>query len=196
MKLRNSLWVFVPLAVFIGLALLLASGLGRDTEWLPTALKGKPVPDFTLPSLNQSGRTITPAIFKGHWTLLNVWASWCPTCHEEHPFLMQLARDGVRIVGLNYKDEKKAASEYLAQLGNPYIAIAMDKTGDVGLNLGVYGAPETFIINPRGRVVLRRVGNLDPRVWREKIAPVWKGPQPALQPASGQGQGQGESNDG
>ncbi|ASK33505.1 DsbE family thiol:disulfide interchange protein [Alcanivorax sp. N3-2A] len=166
-----SLWIFLPLIAFVALAILLASGLGRDPELLPSALAGKPVPDFSLPSL-VSERTLSNQDLTGRWQLLNVWATWCPTCHIEHPYLLELAARGVPIVGLNYKDEDSAARDYLAELGNPFTEVIVDKDGQLGLDLGVYGAPETFLINPQGEIVLRQVGDMNERVWQEKFAPV------------------------
>ncbi|WP_101674964.1 DsbE family thiol:disulfide interchange protein [Alloalcanivorax mobilis] len=166
-----SLWIFLPLIAFVALAILLASGLGRDPELLPSALAGKPVPDFSLPSL-VSERTLSNQDLTGRWQLLNVWATWCPTCHIEHPYLLELAARGVPIVGLNYKDEDPAARDYLAELGNPFTEVIVDKDGQLGLDLGVYGAPETFLINPQGEIVLRQVGDMNERVWQEKFAPV------------------------
>lgn len=180
------LWRVLPLLIFIGLAVLLWSGLGRDTEELPSALAGKPVPAMTLPSLLRQGETVDESVFQGRWSLLNVWATWCPTCYVEHPYLIELARAGVPIVGLNSRDEDQAALDYLADLGNPYVDVAVDKNGDYGLELGVYGAPETFVINPQGEVVLRHAGDLSPRVWADKIAPVWGGAGSPAGPAIGE----------
>ncbi|MDF1630197.1 MAG: DsbE family thiol:disulfide interchange protein [Alcanivoracaceae bacterium] len=174
MQPRKGLWMFLPLLAFLGLAVLLASGLGRDTEELPTALAGKPLPEIQLPSLMRRGTEVSNELFIGHWTLLNVWATWCPTCYVEHPYLINLAEQGIRIVGLNYKDETDKAREYLASLGNPYIEVAIDESGSYGIDLGVYGAPETFVINPQGEVVLRYVGELNDRSWQQRFAPVWE----------------------
>ena len=171
---RKGLWMFLPLLAFLALAALLASGLGRDTEELPTALAGKPLPTMQLPTLMRRGTDVTNDMFLGHWTLLNVWATWCPTCYVEHPYLMKLAERGVRIVGLNYKDEPDKARDYLARLGNPFIDVPVDESGRYGIDLGVDGAPETFVINPRGEVVLRYVGEVNDRSWQQRFAPVWE----------------------
>ena len=176
----NSPWVFLPLLGFILLAVLLASGLGRDPQELPSALVGKPVPACSLSSL-LTEETVTEASLTGRWQLLNVWATWCPTCHVEHPFLLALAAQGVPIAGLNYKDETPAARQYLANLGNPFTHVIVDADGQLGLDLGVYGAPETFLINPQGEIVLRHAGDLNERVWKEKFLP--------LMPAEQSGQG-------
>ena len=173
--MRKSLWVFLPLACFVALALLLASGLGKDSTELKTALADRPVPDFTLPSLLRQGATVSNQVFEGRWSLLNVWATWCPTCHVEHPYLLELADRGVAIVGLNYKDDSQAARAYLAERGNPFVEVPVDADGQMGLDLGVYGAPETFLVNPEGKVVLRHVGEVNERVWQEKFAPHMEG---------------------
>ncbi|MCG8393039.1 MAG: DsbE family thiol:disulfide interchange protein [Pseudomonadales bacterium] len=176
----NSPWVFLPLVGFVLLAVLLASGLGRDPQELPSALVGKPVPTFSLSSL-LTEETFTEESLRGRWQLLNVWATWCPTCHVEHPYLLELAARGIPIAGLNYKDETPAARQYLADLGNPFTHVIVDADGQLGLDLGVYGAPETFLINPQGEIVLRHAGDLNERVWQEKFVP--------LMPAARQGGG-------
>jgi cytochrome c biogenesis protein CcmG/thiol:disulfide interchange protein DsbE len=171
----KNVWRFIPVLVVLALAVLFFWALNRpDKEELPTALAGKPVPAFSLPALNHP-EPVTEEIFQGQWTLLNVWATWCPACHLEHPYLLELADKGVAIVGLDYKDDNEAAREYLAQKGNPFIAIPVDQDGRYGLDLGVYGAPETYVVNPQGEIVLRHVGELNEAVWQRKIAPVWEG---------------------
>lgn len=172
--MRKAWWGVFPLVAFIALAVLLASGLGRNTEELPSALAGKPLPAMQLPSLMRAGTEVNNELFLGHWTLLNVWATWCPTCYVEHPYLVKLAASGVRIVGLNYKDDDVKAREYLARYGNPYIEVPVDASGRYGIDLGVYGAPETYVINPQGKVVLRYVGEINDRSWQQRIAPVWQ----------------------
>lgn len=171
---KQSLWVFLPLLLFLALALLLALSLGKDPDKVPLAKQGEPLPQFALPSLLHQGKTVTPAIFKGHWSLLNVWATWCPTCHIEHAYLLKLARRGVRIIGMDYKDDPAAARRMLAHNGNPYVEVFVDRQGDFGLDLGVYGAPETYVINPQGEIVLRHVGNMTETVWQQEILPVWE----------------------
>ena len=170
--MTRYLWGLIPLAVFAALALLLNDGLGRDTETLPSALVGRPVPDFDLPALASAQDSYDQSLFNGRWSLLNVWATWCPTCYVEHPYFIQLARAGVAIVGLNYKDDDDKARNYLAELGNPYTEVLVDKRGTLALDLGVYGAPETFLINPEGEIVLRHAGEVNARVWEEKFMPL------------------------
>lgn len=178
MSRRATLWRFVPVLVLLALALLFFWALNRpDREEVPSARTGQPVPAFELPTLN-SDETRTEAVFEGHWSLLNVWGAWCPTCHVEHPYLLELAERGVRIVGLNYKDDLPEARAYLDKGGDPFAVNLVDEDGDYGLDLGVYGAPETWVINPEGEVELRHAGELNREVWQEKIAPVWEGEDP------------------
>ena len=172
--MKRVLWTFIPLAVFAMLVVLLASGLGRDPRTMPSALIGKPVPEFALPSLLDDEQILTHEMFKGQWTLLNVWATWCPTCYVEHPYFLKLARQGVNIVGVNYKDDLEKAENYLANLGNPYSQVIVDKTGTLAMDLGVYGAPETYVINPEGKILLRHAGEVNERNWQSKFAPVWQ----------------------
>ena len=171
----RALWAFIPLLAFLALAIVLARGLGRDTEAMPSPLVGQPVPDFALPALvGGDGELLTPEIFEGRWSLLNVWATWCPTCYIEHPYCIELARRGVAIVGINYKDDLDKARNYLANLGNPYTEVIIDERGTLAMDLGVYGAPETFVVDPEGRVRLRHAGEVNERVWRQKFAPFWE----------------------
>ncbi|EKF73921.1 thiol:disulfide interchange protein DsbE [Alcanivorax hongdengensis A-11-3] len=167
----KSLWVALPLLAFLALVGLLYSGLGKDPQKLPSALVGKDVPAFSLPSL-LTDETFTEQSLHGRWQLINVWATWCPTCHIEHPYLLTLAARGVPIVGINYKDEAGLARDYLANRGNPFVQVISDDSGQLGLDLGVYGAPETFLINPQGKILLRHAGNVDERVWNEEFLPL------------------------
>lgn len=173
--MKKSLWALIPLVLFLALVVLLYNGLGRDTEELPSTLVGQPVPDFSLPALIGEDRLLAPALFEGRWSLLNIWATWCPTCYVEHPYLLQLARQGVAIVGVNYKDNDEKARTYLAELGNPYTEVIVDKRGTLGMDLGVYGAPETYLINPQGHIVLRHTGEVNERAWQQKFLPLIKG---------------------
>ncbi len=175
---RGTIWRFVPVLILLALSLLFFWALNRpDRDEVPSGRTGEPVPAFKLPTLDGDDKR-TEAVFEGHWSLLNVWGSWCPTCYVEHPYLMKLADRGVRIVGLNYKDERPKAQAYLEDGGDPYVVTLVDKEGDYGLDLGVYGAPETWVINPEGVVKLRHAGELNREVWQRKIAPVWKGDSP------------------
>lgn len=165
----------IPLALFVGLAALLYVGLQGDPQELPSVLVGKPAPDFALGIIGdaQSKAGLSKAdLMSGETVVLNVWASWCGPCRVEHPILMEVARAGsVPLYGLNYKDKPADAQRFLDQLGNPYARIGADVTGRVGIDFGVYGVPETFVINGKGEIVLKHVGPLDRQAWKDKIEP-------------------------
>lgn len=160
-----KLTALLPVAVFFGLAVLFYVAIfGGDPSELPSALVGKPVPEFDLPaieSVDVPGFTHED-LAQGRVTLVNVWASWCVPCRQEHPLLEELARQsGVEIFGLNYKDSPDAAQRFLATLGNPFARVGADRNGRVAIDWGVYGVPETFVVDGSGRIVLKHVGALD-----------------------------------
>ena len=160
----NRFALFAPLAVFVVLSLFLLKGLDRDPAELPSALIGETFPVFTLPALNED-RMVTEQDLKSQVTLVNVWATWCFACRIEHPMLNQLADMGVAIVGLNYKDQNDKAQTWLEQRGNPYLFNIVDTDGSLGFDLGVTGAPETYLVDAQGVIRHRRVGVVDQRVW-------------------------------
>lgn len=166
--------LLLPLALFLVLAVFLYRGLFLDPAELPSALIGKPFPEFSLPSLHEPTRTLGAADLKGKPALVNVWATWCPTCKAEHEMLNKLAKQGVNIVGVNYKDDSAAARKWLEDFLDPYQLNIEDKAGSLGLNLGVYGAPETFLIDKDGIIRHKYVGAIDERVWREQLAPLYQ----------------------
>lgn len=168
--MKRVLVFALPLLFFLVLAALFFSRLGENNETLPTALAGKPLPAFSLPSLDD-GTLLTEKDLHGP-LLLNVWATWCPSCYEEHPYLMTLAQQGVVIVGIDYKDDAQAARAFLAERGSPYREVLVDVDGRLGLDLGVYGAPETFIIDAQGRIRHRIVGVVTPENFAAEIAPL------------------------
>lgn len=168
---RRWLVFILPLVLFAALALLLLNRNGEDPTLLPSARLGQPVPAFQLASLTEPGRMLDVGVFKGEVSLLNVWATWCVSCLAEHPTLMRLQQDGVRIIGVNYKDEREAAMAYLANHGDPYAEIVADSQGDLGLDLGVYGAPETYLVDRDGRIRYRAVGVIDDRAWLQELKP-------------------------
>jgi len=170
----KRLLLLLPLAVFLVIAVLLYRGLFLDPARLPSALVGKAFPDFALPSLDDPSRTLTRQDLLGKPALVNVWATWCPSCRQEHPVLNQLAASGVVIHGVNYKDDRPSAQRWLRTLHNPYRLNIEDAAGALGLNLGVYGAPETFIVDARGLIREKFVGVIDETVWRDKLAPVYQ----------------------
>ena len=164
-------WILVlPLLGFLAMMAFLYRGLYLDPAELPSALIGKPFPPFTLPDTHGQ-RTLTRADLLGKPALVNVWGTWCIACRVEHPVLNTLAQQGVVIYGINYKDEPAAAQKWLADYHNPYVFDISDKDGTLGLDLGVYGAPETFLIDARGVIRHKWVGVIDQTVWREQLAP-------------------------
>ncbi|WP_075184641.1 DsbE family thiol:disulfide interchange protein [Teredinibacter haidensis] len=169
----NRIKLFIPLVIFVVLATFLWRGLSIDPGHLPSALIDKPVPDFKLPNLQDLEQQLSNEDFIGEPYLLNVWATWCPSCRVEHPFLLKLAEQGVKIVGLNYKDENEPARQLLETFADPYHANVVDSDGRLGLDLGVYGAPETFIVDAEGIIRYKHVGVVDERVWRSKLAPIY-----------------------
>lgn len=169
----KRLKLFLPLLLFIPLGLLLMKGLQLDPQALESALLDKPMPAFSLPSLDDADAVLTRDDIVGSKSLVNVWATWCPSCRVEHPWLVRLARDhGVRIVGLNYKDDRAAALAWLDRLGNPYALDLFDEAGRLGLDMGVYGAPETFVVDSAGVIRYRHVGVINEQVWQDVLLPV------------------------
>lgn len=171
--MSSRLKLFVPLGLFGLLAVLLFRGLSLDPQALPSALIDKPLPSFRLPSLG-GDQPVGPEVLAGQVSLLNVWATWCISCRVEHPYLQRLADSGVNIVGLNYKDDSAAARDWLADLGDPYATNIVDAEGSLGLDLGVYGAPETFFIDRDGVVRYRHVGVIDDRIWTTRLEPIYR----------------------
>lgn len=173
-------WRFLlPAALFVALGAVFALTLTRigrgelDVRQIESPLIGKPAPAFELPALDDPARTISSAKLSGRPYLLNVWATWCVPCRQEHGALLAIASDGaVPIVGLNWKDDRGAAQDWLARLGNPYSDVMFDPEGRVAIDFGVYGAPETFLVSAQGVIVEKHIGVIDERVWREKFVPV------------------------
>ena len=162
-----------PLCGFVCLAALLGAGLNLDPAEVPSPLVGKAVPGFRLAQLDDPGRSISPADLRGQVWLLNVWASWCAACRDEHHALSAFAQSGsVPVIGLNYKDTREQGLAWLERFGNPYHATAFDQDGRVGLEFGVYGVPETFVIDKRGVVRFKFIGALTPALIRHKLMPL------------------------
>ena len=170
----KRLLMLLPLAIFLIVAVFLYRGLFLDPTELPSALIGKPLPSFSLPSVEDSQRLITAEDIKGKPALVNVWATWCVACKVEHPVLNQLAKQGVTIYGVNYKDDNAAAQKWLREFHDPYQLNISDAQGRLGLDLGVYGAPETFIVDKQGIIRHKYVGVIDERVWREQLAALYQ----------------------
>ena len=171
----DRLKLFIPLIAFIVLSVLLYQGLKKDPNDLPSALVGKSVPSFALPSLGDKAKILTDKDFEGAPYLLNVWATWCPSCKVEHPYLLKLAQMGIPIVGLNYKDDGGDAMALLKSMKDPYVANIADEDGRLGLDLGVYGAPETFVVDAQGVIRYRLAGVVTEEIWTSEIAPVFFG---------------------
>lgn len=171
----KSKWLVMalPLILFIGLGIFLAAGLQKDPSLLPSTKVDKPLPAFSLPSLTDPARQLTNADIKGP-ALVNVWGTWCPACLIEHPLLVELAKGGIHLYGLNYKDTRDTALSYLQQKGNPYAEVIFDEKGSLGFDLGVYGAPETFLIDAQGIIRYRHVGEISVELWRNLLWPKWQ----------------------
>jgi cytochrome c biogenesis protein CcmG, thiol:disulfide interchange protein DsbE len=171
----KALRFLIPLALFVVLAGLLAVGLKLDPREVPSPLIGKPAPPFALTRLDDAGRTIRRDDLIGKVWMLNVWASWCAACRDEHPLLVEFAKaKRLPIYGLNYKDTRKDGELWLARLGNPYDASLFDQDGRVGIDWGVYGVPETFIVDRAGVIRFKHIGALTPDIMRTRVEPLLK----------------------
>lgn len=172
--------LFLPFILFFGLIIAFVVQLnwnanGHDPKALESALVGKTVPDFELESVLNAEQKLDASVLKtGSPRLLNVWATWCPTCYAEHQYLTELAKQGVEIVGIDYKDEREKALRFLAANGDPYQAIIYDPKGSLGLDLGVYGAPETFIVDGNGKIHYRHAGDVNAKVWADVLQPIYQ----------------------
>jgi cytochrome c biogenesis protein CcmG/thiol:disulfide interchange protein DsbE len=170
MTMRRLLYL-IPVIVFGAVGIGLAVGLTRDPGTLPSALLDRPVPAFQLPGLN-GGEGFSSEDLKGRVSLVNVFASWCVPCRVEHPVLMRLAEEGVPIFGINYKDPPDQAQAWLAELGDPFAKIGADRDGRVGIEWGVYGVPETFVVDAEGRIRHRHVGPIQARDLEGTLLPI------------------------
>ena len=172
---RGRLRYLVPITAFVGLAIIFGWGLTRDPRTIPSTLIGKPVPQFNLPAVKGRALGLSSADLQGEVSLVNVFASWCAECKLEHPLLMQMKSEGiVPIHGLNYKDRPDDAAKWLDALGDSYTRTGADLDGRVGIEWGVYGVPETFVITKDGRIAYKHIGPLTPKHLEEKILPlVW-----------------------
>lgn len=164
-----------PLILFIILGLLLAYGLKLDPRKIPSPLIGKSLPAFSQPTVADPARRVSRDDLKGRVYLLNVWASWCVACRQEHPLLNELSRNKtIPIIGLNYKDKREDALGWLGSLGDPYELSLADPDGRLGIDLGVYGVPETFVIDKEGVIRYKYIGPLTPEAWEKTLAPLIK----------------------
>ncbi|NUO77826.1 MAG: DsbE family thiol:disulfide interchange protein [Lysobacter sp.] len=173
--MNKSRWL--PLVIFAALAVLLAAGVwlsrNPNREALPSPLIGKPAPEFSLPVLHEAGRLMSSEQLRGSPYLLNVWGSWCPACRDEHPVLTRFAETKrVRVIGFNWKDEHADAMRWLEQYGNPYWMVLADYDGKVAIDWGIYGAPETFLVDAKGVVRWKHVGPMSEATIRDELLPV------------------------
>ena len=163
----------LPLLLFIVLVVFLAIGLNRDPQEVPSPLINKPAPAFEIPQLSDPNKSFSPASMKGQVWILNVWASWCVACREEHPVLVELAKTkAASIIGLDYKDKREDALAMLAMQGNPYLLSAFDANGRVGIDYGVYGVPETYVIDKAGMIRFKHIGPITMNILNQKIYPL------------------------
>jgi len=163
----------LPLGIFVALLLLLGVGLSLNPREVPSPLIGKPAPAFQLPQLHQPEKTLSSRELQGKVWVLNVWASWCVACREEHPVLADFARSGIApVYGLNYKDQRNDAVAWLKRFGDPYQVSMFDADGRVGIDYGVYGVPETYVIDRQGVIRYKRIGPVTPEIVQKKIAPL------------------------
>lgn len=165
--------LLVPLLLFVGIGIFLAAGLRLDPREIPSPLIGKPVPEFSLPPVRGRSLGLASANLKGEVSLVNVFASWCVACRAEHPLLMQIKRDGILPVhGLNYKDQPADADHWLDEMGDPYTRTGADLDGRVAIDWGVYGVPETFVIDREGRIAYKHIGPISPAAWNQTMLPL------------------------
>jgi len=163
----------IPLGLFVVLVVFLAIGLTRNPQEVPSVLINKPAPEFRLPQLKEPAKTFSAAEMRGKVWMMNVWASWCFACREEHQYLFEYQKSGaVPIYGFNYKDQREDALAWLGEFGDPYVLSAVDLEGRVGMDYGVYGAPESYIIDKNGTIRLKHIGPVTPDVWAKEILPL------------------------
>ncbi len=168
----KSLRYLIPLAIFGVLVVFLWRGLSLNPREVPSPLIDKAAPAFALPQLHDPAKTLAKRDLAGKVWLLNVWASWCPSCRDEHPTLIDIAKSGiVPIYGLNYKDQREDALAWLKRFGDPYVTSGSDLEGRVAIDFGVYGAPETFLIDRQGQIRYKHIGPVTPKVWAEVLLP-------------------------
>jgi cytochrome c biogenesis protein CcmG/thiol:disulfide interchange protein DsbE len=165
---------FMPLIIILALSVFLYKGLSLESTKLDSMLKDKPIPRLALPSLFDETKQLTADNFLGQVTLYNVWATWCPSCHQEHAYLMKIAyEDKVPIVGINYREpDRTKAISMLEKQGNPFVEVLYDGNGRFGIELGVYGAPETFVVDHQGVVRMRYAGIINDEIWQAKFLPL------------------------
>ena len=168
-------YLLIPLVLFIGLVAFLMIGLHRDPHEVPSPLINKSAPDFQLQQLNEPAKTISAKEMRGKVWLLNFWGTWCVACREEHPVLVKYSKtNAVPIYGVDYKDDRTAAMQMLAEEGNPYTMTLSDPEGRTSIDYGVYGAPESYLIDKQGVIRFKQIGPITDEVWNNKILPLAK----------------------
>ena len=170
---RRGIAIMLPLSVFVGITILLAIGLTMDPRKVPSPLIDKPVPEFKLPPVRGRQLGLSSGDLKGEVSLVNIFASWCVACRQEHPLLLEIGKQNiVPIHGLNYKDDADDAAGWLDALGDPYTRTGADLNGRVGIDWGVYGVPETFVIDKNGNIAYKHIGPISQQDWETKIHPL------------------------
>ena len=174
MSMSNRAKLFIPGVFFVVMLGLLFYGLGRNPNQVPSALVNRPLPEFTRPDLFDPAATVDSSQLRDSVFLVNVWATWCPPCHVEHPYLVEISEreEDVVFVGVNYKDDPDMAREFLAERGNPFRYSLMDADGSLGIDLGIAGAPETFLVDASGTIRYRHVGEINNKVWDSVFKPI------------------------
>lgn len=166
-------YLLVPLILFIGLVAFLLIGLNRDPREVPSPLINKPAPAFQLPQLHEPAKTFSADGMRGKVWVLNFWGTWCVACREEHPLLVEFSKSGeLPIYGVDYKDDREAAKQWLDELGNPYALVAFDVEGRTSIDYGVYGAPESYLIDKNGVIRFKQIGPITREVWNNKMLPM------------------------
>ncbi len=172
----SRLKFFIPVIIFVILGVGFWFAKPHDPNAMPSAVLGKDLPDFSLPNLHKPSQIITKKDLLGEYALINVWGTWCPTCVFEHPFLMELAEQGVAIYGLNWDEEGyDPPRQWLKKRGDPYRYVLADFENQLGIRLGIFGAPETFLISPEGKILHRIVGELNRQRWQNELVPLIQG---------------------
>ena len=172
--MKTRVWRIIPVVLFVLLTVFFWRGLSLNPQELPSVQIGKVVPDFSVPQLQDPDLVFSSKALRNQVLLLNVWASWCSTCAQEHDFLVGLARKGIILYGLNYKDNPQDAGHWLAEWGNPYKEVGQDRDGAAAMELGVYGAPETFVIDKKGIIRYRHAGIINQDLWEKEILPLMR----------------------
>ncbi len=171
----NRIKALLPLGLFMGLALFLAVGLTRDPGVLPTEMLDKPFPDFTMSTLHDPGAVVTDEIMRGQVSLVNVFGSWCAACVQEHPKLVEIGQQGrVKMIGVNWRDDREKGQRWIAHYGDPYDVILFDDTSQLAIDLGVTGAPETFVVDRNGKIRYKHIGMVTDEVWSQTLWPLVK----------------------